>query len=238
MKIIHKDITVFVLVAAIVIGSYLVAGQLLDFAQGKSPIIGQYLAALIGSIVTVSMLAVLIRIQTQYDIMRESATRLFEQKLAIYRDLIEKLFKSDDDNIISKDEIQDIENSIGIACLVASEDLVSLCSQFIYQLKTYAVVFFRSMTNTQIDHFFHLIESGKKEESAEKSFLANSKFLLKEPVTRDNANYYFVSLDELIQAMRHDLNVVKGDIKEEIEHFVRLPYDGHHQICDPSIVDR
>jgi len=46
-----------------------------------------------------------------------------------------------------------------------------------------------------------------------------------------------VSLDNIIQAMRIDLAVVEGDVRQEIEHFVRTPYDKHGLMSHPNRVD-
>ncbi len=235
---IFKNAGAFIITAVIVIGTYLVAGQLLDFSQGKSPIIGHFIAAILGSIITVAILSALIRVQTKHEIHREFSSRLFEQKLNIYRTLVETIFKADDDNAISRKEVQNIENQIGVACLVAGEEMVSICAQFLFQLKTYGVLYYRSMINNsgQKEHFESIVAEELKKNNASDSFLANSKYQLKIPAS-GNAEKYFVALDDLVQAMRRDLNVVDGDIKREIEHFVRLPYDKHKMITNPNLVD-
>ena len=52
-----------------------------------------------------------------------------------------------------------------------------------------------------------------------------------------NERDYFVTLDEMIQAMRDDLDVVEGDIAENVEHFVLTPFDARGMIKDPNVVD-
>jgi len=54
--------------------------------------------------------------------------------------------------------------------------------------------------------------------------------------TEENPERYFVSLDELLQEMRKDLNVVQGDIQNEVEHFVRLEINQDKIISAPNIV--
>jgi hypothetical protein len=232
----YSDFGALSLTAVIVLGSYLLAGELLDFAEGKAPIVAELVSAALGSVITVAALAALLRIQTRQEMKREFSARLFDRKLDIYQKLIEAIFSADDDNVISKDEVQDIENKVGVACLVAGDVMVSTCAQSLYQLKTYGVLYFRSMDDEQIANFEEFVQNEKRKPSAAASVLSNHKFSLKIPV-RGNSDKYFVALDDLVQVMRSDLAVVDGDVKREIEHFVRLPYDSHTLIRNPNRVD-
>jgi hypothetical protein len=53
-----------------------------------------------------------------------------------------------------------------------------------------------------------------------------------------NERDYFVNLDQVIQAIRDDLNVMEGDIAENVEHFVLTPFDVRKMIKDPNRVDQ
>ena len=47
----------------------------------------------------------------------------------------------------------------------------------------------------------------------------------------------FVSLDDLVQAIRNDLSVVEGDVSNVLERFVNIQYDRFHMIKDPNTID-
>ncbi len=196
----------------------------------------EVLAAVFGSIVVVASMVIMIRLQSNIDKEREFSVSLFERKLQIYEKLLSTLFKADDDNVISKAEIQDIENQVGVACLVANRALVSIFSQFVYQLKVYGVLYVRSMNQSQKDNFITFTnEELKKDE--DNSTLALNKYSLKKDA-KDNIRGFFVSLDDLIQGIRDDLAVVEGSIKHDIEDFIKIKYDQFQQMENPNIIDK
>lgn len=47
----------------------------------------------------------------------------------------------------------------------------------------------------------------------------------------------FVTIDDLIQGIREDLNVVEGNIKESISKFVSIPIDKYSMKRNPNIID-
>ncbi|HRE57848.1 MAG TPA: hypothetical protein PLW09_08490 [Candidatus Kapabacteria bacterium] len=140
---------------------------------------------------------------------KEFKTMLFDKKLDLYIQFLEMIFQMDDDNLISEDEVMKVENKVGELDLVASEDLIRVCAKFIIQLKAYGVLYTRSMTPKQV-------------ESYEKNI--------------GNIND-FVSLDELVQAIRRDLSVVDGDVSKVLEVFVDMKYDCFKMIKNPNNVD-
>lgn len=48
---------------------------------------------------------------------------------------------------------------------------------------------------------------------------------------------YFVSLGEVIQGIRHDLAVVEGDIKHDLELFIRMEFDKYRLMSKPNVLD-
>ncbi len=195
----------------------------------------EILAAALGSVIVVASMAIMLRLQAQQEKEREYATTLFERKLQIYEKLLMTIFKTDDDNLISREEIQEVENQIGLACLMANEELVSSFTQFIYQFKIYGVLYFRSMARSQIDHFVASIERAKETEHTE-TFIASRKHVIVD-LPKDNPQAYFLSLDEIIQGIREDLDVVEGNIQHNIENFVSVAYDQHKMMRNPNIVE-
>ncbi len=183
-----------------------------------------------GASFTVAAMMVVMKIQTRHEREGEFAKRLFDKKIEMYQSILEIIFKVDDDNVIDVDEIQLIENKIGEAALVANADLVSGFSQFIIQLKIYGSMYPRSMSKKQIKHFVGFFNENKH-------YIASLYHKNKYPLQADNFEEYFVSLDNLVQLIREDLSVVKGDIQEMLEHFVEMPIDKFKLMRNPNLVD-
>ncbi len=234
MKLFSKASLAWVFVAIFLIVQYLFVGEIMVVAAEQSPLVFELFAAVMGSIVTVAAMAVMMKAQAKQDTQKEYSSRIFEKKLEIYQELLHLLFSIDDDNRIDFDEIHRVENQIGIACLVANTRLVSLFSQYMYQLKVYGVLYFRSMTSSQLENFRDFADEERKK-PFELSKLAYSKHVLTEPVENNEVSY-FVSMDEFIQGIRDDLNIIEGNVMHDVEHFVRTPIDKHGLFTSPNIV--
>lgn len=184
-------------------------------------------SAVLASIFTVAAMTIVIKLQSRQEKEKEFASKLFEKKLMIYQELLMILFKTDDDNILDDNEIQMIENKIGEASIVANSRLVSCFSQFMIQVKIYGCLYPRSMSEKQIEHF--------------KDFIAKNGFIseTKKKVNSDFNDFekMFVTIDDLIQGIREDLNVVEGNIKEYISKFVSIPIDKFSMKRNPNIID-
>ncbi len=202
----------------------------LFFKQGVNDFTIEILAATLGASFTVSAMMVVMKIQSRHEREGEFAKRLFDKKIDMYQTILELIFKMDDDNIIDKDEIEEVENKIGEAAMVASSDLVSVFSQFIIQLKIYGTLYPRSMTKKQIVHFVDYFNKHNE-------YLALIYKNLKTPLEEDTFDEYFISLDNVVQSIREDLSVVEGDIQEMLEHFVEMPMDKFKLMKNPNIVD-
>lgn len=213
---------------------YFFIGDMMRIAEKASPLVFELFAAVMGSIVTVAAMALMMKAQSQQDKEKEFAARIFEKKLELYQELLNTIFKLDDDDLIEKQEVQEVENQIGVACLVANVDLVSLFAQYLYQLKIYGVLYFRSMTPRQLDNFREFAIKEKKK-SLVNSKLANAKHLIKAPIEGNEVDY-FVSLDEFIQGIRDDLAIVEGNVTYDVEHFVRTPIDKYNLFKNPNNV--
>ena len=202
----------------------------LFFKQGVNDFTIEILAATLGASFTVSAMMVVMKIQSRHEREGEFAKRLFDKKIDMYQTILELIFKMDDDNIIDKDEIEEVENKIGEAAMVASSDLVSVFSQFIIQLKIYGTLYPRSMTKKQIVHFVDYFNKHNE-------YLALIYKNLKTPLEEHTFDEYFISLDNVVQSIREDLSVVEGDIQEMLEHFVEMPIDKFKLMKNPNIVD-
>lgn len=225
-------------VSILMIVSYLTLGDLIKFADGKYPFIVELMAAILGSIVTVSAMAVMMKIQVNQDKERAFHAKLYENKLTLYKQLLTTIIEADDDNILGHKEMMSIENDVALSCLIAGENLVSLCSQFVIQLKLYGVLYYRSMDEEQRAHFVKLAEL-EKTRDLKHSLLAAPKHEIARSlkVTTENAEIVFVSLDDLIQGLRTDLEVVDGDIQHDVENFARMPFNKDKMIRFPTVIE-
>ena len=214
---------------------YVFIGQMFRFAANVSPLVFELFAAVMGSIITVVAMALVMRSQMKQETEKEYASIIFDKKLQIYQTLLTHLFSIDDDRLLDESEIHTVENHIGLACLVANRTLVSLMAQFMYQQKVYGVLYYRSLNEQQLADFREFVESEKKQDVSI-SKLADPKYSLKLPVL-GNEKSYFVSLDEFIQGIREDLAIVEGDVRNDIEHFVRTPINPKNLIPTPNLIN-
>jgi len=232
----HKSIIFSIGTGLFLFVQYLFIGDILEAADGKYPLVYELFAAVVGSIITVIAMALIMRNQIDQEKNKEFASSIFERKLSIYQDLLEIVFSIDDDKIIEDAEIHALENQIGIACLVADKKLVSILSQYIYQLKVYGVLYFRSLNDVQLAEFSKFAESEKKHVNADASKLCDQKYNQTVPV-KGNEIMYFLSLDECIQGLREDLALIEGDVAHHIEHFVRTPINPKQIHANPNRID-
>ena len=231
----------FYLCIIAVIGYFAVLALLRNLYNYNLSTLGsEILASVVGAMIIIVVTVLVVGFQNTREQEREHRNMLFDKKLEVYRDFLQTIFKADDDNILSDDEVQDIENKVGVMCLFANEKLVAQFSQFIYQLKTYGVLYFRSLeTDTRKKHFRDEVAAARKKKQRN-SFLASGKYdLPKDTKLSDDValKKYFLSLDELVQGMRKDLGVVEGDIERNIDLFMNIPYNHAGTISSPNIID-
>lgn len=217
-----KTIASVLFIAAFLLIQYFFIGKIMKASAADFPLIYELFAAVIGSVITIISMALIMRSQIDRETNKEFASRIFEQKLIIYQELLATVFSIDDDSMIEDEEIHALENQIGVACLIANKELVSKLAQYMYQLKVYGVMYFRSLNQAQLEAFSEFVKNEKLKESAQKSVLCDEKFELDIPI-KGNEIRYFLSLDEFIQGLREDLALITGDVSHDIEHFVRTP---------------
>ncbi|MCO6465841.1 MAG: hypothetical protein J5I53_04415 [Bradyrhizobiaceae bacterium] len=192
----------FIIIVFVVFQTLLDNTNLSNFASNVT-------ISVLGSVITITLMLILLQFQMRSEQEKDFRGRLFERKLDLYREFLVLIFSLDDDNVISKDEIQEVENKVGELSLVASSDLIRVCATVVVQLKSYGVLYSRSMTEKQLEHYRTAMGS------------------------LDD----FVSLDQLVQAIRQDLSVVDGDVTQTIETYVGIPFDRFHMVKNPNVVD-
>jgi hypothetical protein len=181
----------------------------------------EIMAAVIGTIFTVSAMAILMRMEAAQEKEKEFAKDIFTKKIQLYEKLIIAIFEMDDNDKIEKDEVTDIENKIGIACLVAGENLVSVLSQFLIQLKLFGRISKEVMQqDNYVEQFITHFQKNPDHLADTKKALLENKNKKRKELILENFEDFFISLDGLVQAVRDDLVQVEGDVKERVGYFV------------------
>ncbi len=181
----------------------------------------EIMAAVIGTIFTVSAMAILMRMEAAQEKEKEFSKDIFTKKIQLYENLITAIFEMDDNDTIEKDEVTNIENKIGIACLVAGENLVSVLSQFLIQLKLFGRISKEIMHQDKyVEQFITHFQENPDHLADTKKILLDEKNKKRKELTIENFEYFFVSLDGLVQAVRDDLIQVEGEVKERVGYFV------------------
>jgi hypothetical protein len=68
-------------------------------------------------------------------------------------------------------------------------------------------------------------------------YLCPSKRRLREDgqlIDEPHAEQYFVSLDDVVQAMREDLSIVCGNVRDMLAAFILVPFDHHGLLRTPN----
>jgi len=181
----------------------------------------EIMAAVIGTIFTVSAMAILMRMEAAQEKEKEFSKDIFTKKIQLYENLIIAIFEMDDNDKIEKHEVTDIENKIGIACLVAGENLVSVLSQFLIQLKLFGRISKEIMHQDKyVEQFITHFQENPDHLADTKKALLDKKSKKRKELILENFEYFFISLDGLVQAVRDDLIQVEGDVKERVGYFV------------------
>jgi len=201
-------------------------------------------AAVMASVFTVSCMAMLLRAKSREERERVFHSHVFQSKLRIYERLLTLIFEMDDDGVITEEEIKTVENHAGSAALVGGEELICVVAQFMFQLKLYGRVYFRNMDDEQAEMFVKSLNSrtigcDNVRESRLVAYLCPAKMALRSgntPVIASDAGRFFVSLDDVVQAMREDLSIVAGNVHDVLEAFIDVPFDHHHLLRTPNLV--
>ena len=181
----------------------------------------EIMAAVIGTIFTVSAMAILMRMEAAQEKEKEFSKDIFTKKIQLYENLIIAIFEMDDNDKIEKDEVTDIENKIGIACLVAGENLVSVLSQFLIQLKLFGRISKEIMHQDKfVEQFITHFQENPDHLADSKKCLLDKRNKKRKELVLENFEAFFISLDGLVQAVRDDLIQVEGDVKERVGYFV------------------
>jgi hypothetical protein len=196
-------------------------------------------AAALATIFTTVALNILMRSQAREDREKEFYGHVFQVKLRMFEQLLTLVFAMDDDEVITEQEIREVENHGGAIALIAGEAMVATMAQFMHQLKLYGRLYFRDLDDEQKRMFFESVVAKPSAQGPVPSYLSPHKRLMlgrARKLKLEDSEVLFVSLDELVQSMRDDLSVVTGNVEDVLSAFVLAPYDAHRLIRTPNLV--
>lgn len=175
---------------------FLIVAFLFFHENLKNSLEREVIVVVLGTIFTVGAMILILRIQYEEEQKKEYRAEVFRAKLNLYTQLLDMLFKLDDDRQVTEDEIIALENKIGALSLVADKCLVRALIRFFLQLK--------------ISNCIHYTDFMENREAVEnlRQFIRNNRELLKEeecPVEKKE----FVTIGDIVYLMRKDIEVVK-----------------------------
>lgn len=101
------------------------------FSRTISDLTVEIMAAVLGVVLVVASVGVTIHFQNEAEKKRQFQIEVFQTKLKLYRELLGCIVKSDDDDQIEADEIEEMRNQSSVLALVASSELLDALAAFI-----------------------------------------------------------------------------------------------------------
>ena len=196
----------------------------------------EFISAAIGGILVLASITVTIHYQTVQETKKEFMTRLFEKKIDLYKEFLDAMFEVDDDGVIDREEICNLENLLGTLALISRESLVVLLSRFMIQLKLYGTLYFRSMTPKQINHFIENFKDTKYPLYISEEQLKDAGVELGKTSNEEIVRAVWLTPDNVVDEMRKDLDIVHGDVHGALEKFIKVPYDPYKLVKNPNSV--
>lgn len=174
-----------------------VAGSVFFFFRAFSlqdfpPFAKEVLAALLGSVLTVTITAVLLRYQTASEINRDKSVAVFQEKLKMYEGFCSALSKMAQSGNLSGDDEQALRLWAMRLSLVSGEEVSKAIDHFFMQTHRYRTF------------YFDLLADAQKEDLREwhRTFYRRTR-PEREPVQ------CFMSIGSLIAHLKHDLGEVE-----------------------------
>lgn len=204
------------------VGAYFLLDLFFEYKGADLSI--EVLAAVLGAALTVIAMALLIGLQTRAETKKAFQALMYEKKLAIYQDLVDYIFKMDDDKVRTEEEVRELENRVGLACLVAEEHLIRVLGFFVWQLKIYGCIFFKRLA-----------------EEHRQDYLRQYNDIFKTQIPMNKLADHFISIDEILKAIRTDLSLSVGlnnpfQQSRIVELFSSVTYNQQSHIRDPNRV--
>lgn len=182
------------LVPAIYIGLTLlgaIVGFHILFTISTTEFSKEFIAGCIGALITIVATAVLLKSQTNSEILKDQANASFQTKLEIYSEFIDHLNLAHKDNVLSREELnKTIDLSLRLALVCKPRILVDV-TDYIFQLTAYNTAVYQRLTEENEKNWFEYV----------KVKLRNADYFDK----NEDREMYFVTYGEIIQDLREDL---------------------------------
>lgn len=179
---------VIVIAVAVSVFLFFRAFSLQDFP----PFAKEVLAALLGSVLTVTITAVLLRYQTASEINRDKSVAVFQEKLKMYEGFCSALSKMAQNGTLSGDDEQTLRLWAMRLSLVSGEEVSKAVDHFFMQTHRYRTFYFDLLPDAQRDDLI----------AWHRTFYARSR------PARDPAEC-FMTIGTLIAHLKHDLGEVE-----------------------------
>lgn len=101
------------------------------FSKAISNLTVEILAAVLGVVLVVASVGVTIHFQNRSEMERQFKVALFEKKLNAYQQLIDCIARSDDDGVVTAEELEHIRNHSETVALVGGKPLIRTLASFL-----------------------------------------------------------------------------------------------------------
>jgi len=182
--------------------------------QNFPPFANEILAALLGSVMTIVITAVLLRYQTSSEITREKSVAVFQEKLKMYEGFCSALCEIAIDGRIKEGEEQTLRLWAMRLSLVSGQEVSDAIDHFFMQSHRYRTLYFNLLSQPQRDDLlrWHRELHGKSR-------------AVREP------EHCFMSIGALIAHLKHDLGEVEVSSLKDVA-------SARHAVDDIMRIDR
>ena len=133
LSVTHGAVVLVLIVALVVVTSVLLHVM---FSQSLTDLAVELMAAALAVVLVVASVGVTIHFQSKAETERQYRVCLFENKMKEYTRFLEVTAKSDDDDEIEDQEIDEIRNQARVAAMLAERELVVCLADFVANLET------------------------------------------------------------------------------------------------------
>jgi len=182
--------------------------------QDFPPYAKEILAALLGSVFTVTITAVLLRYQTASEMNRDKSVAVFQEKLKMYEGFCSLLSEIARDGRLKEDEEQALRLWAMRLSLVSGQEVSKAIDHFFMQAHRYRTLYFDLLSDTQRDNLL----------TWHREFYGRMRSV-REPAQ------CFMSIGALIAHLKHDLGEVEVSSLKDVA-------EAKHAVDDIMRVDR
>jgi hypothetical protein len=182
--------------------------------QDFPPYAKEILAALLGSVFTVTITAVLLRYQTASEMNRDKSVAVFQEKLKMYEGFCALLSEIARDGKVKEDEEQALRLWAMRLSLVSGQEVSKAIDHFFMQAHRYRTLYFDLLSDTQRDNLL----------TWHRQFYGRMRSV-REPAQ------CFMSIGALIAHLKHDLGEVEVSSLKDVA-------EAKHAVDDIMRVDR